>query len=215
MKQYIYSNKIKLIILDLDGTLYPRDLYFNKYYDFTVKSLNRLFNFSSDDAIRILNNFGISADHSKDQESISALIISLGMSIKDWNDYRDKNFNIESLVNPNKELVSYLKYLKRFYKIVIFTNNTKITSEKILNRIGIFNESIIDFLLTSDYGLELKPHKEGFEFIKVKFGLLFSEIVSIGDRESIDIKPLLDLGGNGILISNPSELLEIEFNSKD
>lgn len=209
MEKYIYSNNIKLIIFDLDGTLYPRELYHKDYYDFTIESIISLFNLNRSNTIKTLNDFGITSNPEENQGSVSALINSLGMSVNEWNLYRDKNFNIVELIKPNYQLVSNLNFLNKYYKIVIFTNNTKVATEKILKKIGITNEPTIDLILTSDFGLKLKPHKDGFKYIKEKFNLPFSEIVSIGDRKEVDIKPLIELGGNGILVSNPEELLNI------
>ena len=48
-----------------------------------------------------------------------------------------------------------------------------------------------------------------FEGIITKTGTAPEKVLSIGDRYSTDIEPLLNLGGHGVLVSGPEDLQKV------
>ncbi|MCD8178060.1 MAG: HAD family hydrolase [Tannerellaceae bacterium] len=212
MKLYISNNRISTIIFDMDGTLYPRNIYQKKYYDFTLSSIQHIFNKTKREAIEILKGENITDNPKNEQGSVSYLMRNLGMSIKDWNNYRDNHMDVSIFINANPKLVKCIGLLKEKFRLAVITNNTQKSTEKILSKIG-FNSTSFDIIITSDSNLGLKPSPISFSHIKEKYQLYYQEMLSIGDRYIVDIKPLLDLGGNGIEVSTTDEIIYIIENN--
>ena len=209
MNRILKSNNYSILVFDLDGTLYPRNIYHKDYYIFTLQSIMELFSKSEDEAKEILISGGITPDSEEPQGSVSSLMKSLGMTLKSWNHYRDSKFDVSKLILPNRRLVLDLAIMAKNFQTVLLTNNTIFSTKRILSKLGFINQKPFNLIITSDFGLELKPNSESFNYIKKTFDIQFSNMISIGDRYDVDISPLIGLGGNGILISDPSEITTI------
>jgi HAD superfamily hydrolase (TIGR01549 family) len=207
MKLYLYNNKFSAIIFDMDGTLYPRAIYMTAYFDFTFNALQNLFGLSPADARQKLQTHGINRNPVKAQGSVSRLITSMGLSIKEWNEYRDQRFDLSSLVNQNRNLSGTISEISKFVKLALVTNNTQLMTSNILRKLSI-KESIFSVIVTSDNGFPLKPDTDSFSHIKRLLNVSINEIISIGDRYEVDVEPVLQLGGNGVVISTPEEITD-------
>jgi len=209
MKTFIKNTKIKLIIFDFDGTLYPRNIYLDEYYNFALKSIMKLFDKTQEEALKILNENNIQIEKELRNGSISKTMMKLGLTIKEWNSYRDKNFDVSYKINKNMVLKNELDILRKLYSLALFSNNSSYALSKIINKLGI-PKKYFSIILTSDSKTKLKPSIEGFRFIIKEYKVLSKEVLSIGDRYEIDILPVLKIGGNGILIEHEKDLLEID-----
>jgi FMN phosphatase YigB (HAD superfamily) len=54
-----------------------------------------------------------------------------------------------------------------------------------------------------------KPGTEAFFRLRAMLGESFESMLSVGDRKEVDIDPMLALGGSGILIDGPREIVTL------
>lgn len=212
MNILVKNRDIKIIIFDLDGTLYSSDLYIPKYYRFTLETIQKYFDISREEAKKLLSSKNIFEYQAENSGSVTELMIELGFPKNKWNEYRNMNFYPD--VKGSKDVVDHnlIEYLSGRFMLFLLTNNTELITRKILKDIRI-NESCFSKIVTSDFkgGNEDSFNKKnGFKYIQKMSGFSYASMLSVGDRYNVDIEPLLKLGGNGILINNPKELNKLE-----
>lgn len=209
MEQYNIQGDIKVIIFDLDGTLYPYSFYEKQYYEFSIKTMIDLFGKDKCDAIKMLSDYGVYDHYIPDKsKSLTDLVLSRGISLDKWNSYRDKYFVISNLGKAETVKLCTLNELKKFYKLYLVTNNTIKTTKKILKELGV-QEEIFENIYSSENMYVCKKKKgKGYVYslIKEENGLQFENMLAVGDRYNVDLLPLLEQGGNGILVKTPDEI---------
>ncbi len=57
-------------------------------------------------------------------------------------------------------------------------------------------------------GLKPKPSSEPYQYVSNELGVPPNKIIAIGDRYNVDIKPLINLGGDGVLVDLPDEVCD-------
>lgn len=209
MQQYIITGDIKVIIFDLDGTFYPYSFYEKQYYEFSINAMMDLFEKDKYDAIRTLSECGIYDHYIPDKsKSLTDLVLSRGISINKWNSYRDKYFVISNFDKVETVKSRTLNELKVIYKLYLVTNNTMKTTKRILKELGV-QEEIFEKIYSSENMYVCKTKKgKGYVYslIKEKNRLQFENMLAVGDRYNVDLLPLLEQGGNGILVKMPDEI---------
>jgi len=209
MKRFLYSNSFRLIIFDLDGTFYSRDRYIATYYKFAVQAICKLLSLSEGEVKEYLSQERITPDPTTSTGSVSSLVAKLGISKEIWNNYRNEHFDVSELILKNEQLTEVIAKLEQTCKLVLFTNNTDLMTNKILVRLGLMIDSF-EYVITSDSSMGMKPYgHEVFYYLRDQTHIKFTEMLSIGDRYEVDIVPLIELGGSGVLITSPEELRDI------
>jgi len=199
---------IDTIIFDLDGTFYENDLDMSNYYHLAKDFLIVKFDLSENEAENLLKQYNVFQKFSENSGSVTTMMLKLGIDREEWNTYRNNNFNLKVFDNRNFVNPNFLLYLEKQYKLFLLTYNTASTTEKILKSIGISKDLFID-IFTSDSALWQNTSfskKEAFVYISENFNIPFEKMLSVGDRHEVDILPLLELGGSGVLVKNPKEI---------
>ncbi|NQV89692.1 MAG: HAD family hydrolase [Parcubacteria group bacterium] len=143
------------------------------------------------------------------QGSNSAVFTSLGLS----SDYWQKSFNSldkSDLSDPNTDITLTLKALKEFVPLSIFTNLTK---DEIVKTLGFVEIPIewFQFILSGDDVKNRKPAPDGFMKMIELSKVNSSEILYVGDREDVDIKPAKSLGIRTCLVWGNSDIADFSF----
>lgn len=113
--------------------------------------------------------------------------------------------DFKELIHINAELVSYIKELKKEYKVYLLSNAIFSFLNRILlenNLYELFNKVYI----SSEMRL-IKPHKEFFNYVIEKENLNPSECVMIDDNKK-NIEGALSTGLNGIVFTSNDDLKE-------
>ena len=197
----------RLIIFDMDGTLYSLDAVMPAVYEIQIDFLSLKKGWSRDRIVAYFNDNSVFPFVSEMSRSATALFQSEGLDAKEWNDFREARFPFDA-VDPSPAVSKEL--MDNFNKLgscVLVTSNSRKNAERILGKIGI-NVSSFDRVVCNDTTSSNRPFckKDIFEKLLDDYSMRPHQVFSIGDRYSTDIRPLLELGGNGVLVAAPESL---------
>ena len=212
MKAIIHNRKIDAVIFDMDGTFYPITFYQEIYYRFAILAVNTFLGLRGEKCEDYLKENGILPNSNPiTARSLTDLIINAGVSINEWNEFRNNNFVLTGFEKTETVSLNALMSIKEKADLFLMTNNTKYSTKRILQELSIpFN--LFKEVFSSENLLvnNRKMTKEyGYRMISDKYSLSYTKMLAVGDRFLIDLKPLIDLGGNGILVNNPIEINNI------
>ncbi len=201
MKTYLKRENFGLVIFDLDGTLYPGEVYKKPYLDFAVSYLTENPDFHQADVTELKKEYASGS-------SVTAAMHGMGISKHKWNKIRDNGFDITKCLVPDAAFKKRVLKLCGRIRTAVLTNNTRKNSEKILTKLG-FAVSDFSLIRTSDDLNHTKPSREAFMAVADHLNVPYDEILSIGDRFENDIAPVLHLGGSGVLVCGPGDLIKL------
>lgn len=208
---YMCSKDIQVIVFDIDGTLYPLQGIAELNFYNATNFLSDKLKITTCEASEMLKANGILPYASKKNNSITQYILSLGFSSMCWNNYRLAHYPIEHIDVENSVNIEILYQLKKYYKLIALSSNMYAISCKILDKIGIDKNVFNNIFCLDKTPLQASTFskKEVLSYISITMNIPYSSILSIGDRFSSDIEPILELGGKGALVSGPQDISEI------
>lgn len=195
----------RLIIFDMDGTLYDINDVMGAVYDTQISFLRERMGWTEAKAIQFLGANEIVPHVTKSSKSATSLFVKMGLGRKEWTEYRQQRFPIDR-IDPSKAATS--AQMERFSKlgdVVLLTSNTFQVCEKILARIRIA-KNLFQKIVCSDTTGEETPFDKYQEIGKLIEARVYDALISIGDRYQTDIVPALKLGGCGCLVSGCNSL---------
>lgn len=210
MKEYFCSSakNFKVIVFDFDETLYYSPDVREYYIRYIKKTILNLSNLSEEQTDSLMQEVGFTMEN-KASPSFSSSCGKFGIEKSAWDNYRIDNFfeinykNAESIDNK------LLNELSNHYPLYIVTNeaykNILIKAEKLGIDISMFKKIFapsVEALL----GGNVKTKKELYREIIESEKVLPSEVLVIGDRIKVDVEPMLELGGNGLIVTKPKEI---------
>ena len=205
--------KYKLVIFDMDGTLYDLSDVIEFNYCMQLNFYSKYYKISTDNAVEIFEKNGIFPKITKASKSATEFFSKNGVDMKLWEKYRNENFDVKIINRNNAVSDETIKKFKTMFKIVLLTSNTYENVNKILKYLNIKVDNF-DYIVCSNlnYPFEVFNKSVAIKFISEKSSVNLSNMVSIGDRYNSDIKPMVELGGSGVLINTPHEMEDIYFN---
>ena len=198
----------RLIIFDMDGTLYDLSDVMSAVYETQVSFLQERMGWERPKAIQLLKDHDIEPQVTRESKSATELFFQLGFGRQDWTEYRQERFPIGQ-IDPNKAVKASL--LGRFAKLgdtVLLTSNTSLVSGRILARIGL-TYTLFCKIVCSDTADVAMPFNKFPEMEKLMADGNYETVFSIGDRYQTDIVPALKLGGCGCLVKGPGSLEKV------
>lgn len=197
----------RIIIFDMDGTLYDLDDVVSMNYGMQVEFLSLKKNISKKESVSYLAENRIFPTITKESKSATEFFLQIGLDKKEWTEYREEHFDISKIKKENAVTDSVIYDFTKYGTLVLLTSNSFANTQKILDYLEIFIDNFSE-VICSDRFPYLEPFKKkrAMEYLSEKYDVSFPSILSIGDRFSTDIQPLLDLGGKGILVKKPSSL---------
>ena len=202
----------KVLIFDIDSTLYTCPQYAHEQIDSQVRHFADINSISHDEARRMVSDFRKkwAQEHSGQKISLGNLLKNFGISIETSIEWRKKLFNPADYLKEDRELIRALTCLTSKYAVICVTNNPVEPARKTLEVIGISH--LIPDIIGLDTLFLSKPAKEIFdcaiETVSRRHGknFTYSDCISIGDRYDIDLKLPLELGMGAIKIDSVSEI---------
>lgn len=145
--------------------------------------------------------------------SNSAVFRSLGMPSDYWQ-IRFNTLDPTKYYKPIPAIYETLKKLKDTVPISIFTNVKSDNISRTLASVSI-DPAWFTYIITGDDITERKPALEGFRLMIKKSALSSAEILYVGDRVDVDIKPAKELGIKTGLVYGKSKLADYSFKNFD
>jgi FMN phosphatase YigB (HAD superfamily) len=196
----------RLVIFDLDGTLYPREQYAEQVLAVIGRGFVELRGTTPGYAEEKVAELRARMRADWSGTSTTSFMIGNGSGVEEWRDYREANLSIADGVRPDGNVVRALERLRSVVPIVLLSNNTRGSAKAILDRIGVGVGGFTDVLTAEDVGETPKPNPEAFRVLLSRFELDARHAWSVGDRYDIDIRGLRELGGAGITVDGPADL---------
>ena len=197
----------RLIIFDMDGTLYSLNAVLPAVYEIQIDFLNLKKGWSREKIEAYFNDNCVFPFVSEKSRSATALFQSEGLDAKEWNDFREARFPFDAVVPSPTVSKELMDDFDKLGSCVLVTSNSRKNAQRILDKIGI-NVASFDSIVCDDTTSFNRPFckKDIFEKLLCDYSMRPHQSFSIGDRYSTDIKPLLELGGNGVLVAAPESL---------
>jgi len=206
----------ELVVLDLDGTLYDINDVIENVYQCQVNYLAVKLNKSAADVKMFLAENNVFPYVCKESRSATELFLELGISKAEWTDYRNQHFDVNSIQITNSVEKNTLMQLADFATLVLLSSNTSVTIRNILSHLGL-TQGMFDSIVCSDcYPIAGSFNKyAAMRFLSERYSVKPQAMLSIGDRFSTDVKPMLRLGGTGILLHSPKSLKTVLTDMKE
>ncbi|MBO5553207.1 MAG: hypothetical protein J5937_03280, partial [Paludibacteraceae bacterium] len=129
--------KPKLIIFDLDGTLYDLKDVHEANYVLQVQFLQHQLGMSDSEAVSMLEKNGVYpviSDHSK---SATELFARLGLDMNEWIHYREANFDVTKIDKSKAVSNSAIEKFAELCPLVLLSSNTYENILKVLDYVEI------------------------------------------------------------------------------
>ena len=219
MQVYNLPKNPKVLIFDIDSTLYTCPEYAHEQIDSQIRHWARLNGYSADGARNMIADFRRkwAADHNGRKISLGNLFTSFGVSIETSIEWRKTLFDPAKYLHRNEKLISALSELSKKFYMICVTNNPVAPARKTLEVIGI--SEFFPEIIGLDTCMASKPSKKILDAAvsKAKSALgeeiEYSDCISIGDRYDIDLSLPIDLGMGGILVSGAEEVCELAYST--
>jgi len=185
--------KIRLVIFDIDGTLYESKEYEKELGKTIVSLVAELLGVSVEEARRRLEV------EKRSSLTVSSSIVKLGIDRKYFYSLLAERVEPSRFISPDPVLAEQIRSLRiRGVKVAAHTNSGTTLASKVLRTIGLKLEDF-DVVISSDEA-EPKPAPEGYMMINERMGVLPEETIYVGDRPIVELKTAKLLGMTTILV---------------
>lgn len=202
----------RLIVFDVDGTFYDLDDVVRDNYDMQVDFYAAEKKLSKEMVKHIFEKNSILPYKSEKARSATEFFLKNGISSDCWQTYRDAYTTPSNIRRETAVSKDLLKQYAELSKLVLLSSNTEENIYGTLNWLGI-DRGFFDNIFCSTTKSDNQPFSKIMMIEKIleRYSVEPGAVLSIGDRYATDIKPLVDLGGDGVLIRTPEELKEIYY----
>ena len=212
MQTYNLPSDPKVLIFDIDMTLYTCPEYAHEQIDCQIRHWAKLNGYSVESARNMIADFRRkwAADHDGQKISLGNLFTSFGVSIETSIEWRKTLFNPADYLHRDEKLISALTELSKKFYMICVTNNPVEPARKTLEVIGI--SEFFPKIIGLDTCMASKPSKKILDAAVKEAELAlgrnveYSECISIGDRYDIDLSLAIELGMGGVLVSGAEDV---------
>lgn len=206
---YAWENltKSRLMIFDLDGTLYPHERVAKEYQSCAINLLRER---GVADPVRAYDaeREKLKAEFGGESPTNAATLLAMGIATQKWIDTKNEHVSSpESYVIKDDELCDLLSRLDPYYQFAVVTDNTRYQTERILRKIGVWDR-FVDNIVALDDIKKPKPNVEPYREMAERLQVDRSNCIVIGDSYARDLKPAEELGMKTHLVEQPAALHE-------
>ncbi|MCX7994179.1 MAG: HAD family hydrolase [candidate division WOR-3 bacterium] len=199
---------VKIIIFDLDGTLYNSTEVYQKFAEAAYYTYARIKNTDIEQAKDIIEK---RREEMRNEKGFAVpytlALLSFGISIEEWHKENINYFNAGDYLKRDEGLRSILVRLKEKYKLAVFTNNNRIQTERILEALGI--KELFDYIFTYENFKRIKPDPEVFKQIIRALNFKPEECMMVGDRYYVDLLPAKEQGMEIFEVKGPEDIAHL------
>lgn len=223
MQTFNLPKNPRVLIFDIDSTLYTCPEYAHEQIDSQIRHWAALKGYSVEGARNMITDFRRkwAADHNGQKISLGNLFTSFGISIETSIEWRKTLFDPADYLHRDENLISVLKELSKKFYMICVTNNPVEPARKTLEVIGI--SEFFPEIVGLDTCMASKPSKKILDrAVEIANGyseksgslanggkITYSDCISIGDRYDIDLSLPISLGMGGILVSGAEDVCNL------
>jgi putative hydrolase of the HAD superfamily len=206
--QYNLIEILKALVFDLDGTLYVNKELDREIHLCACKYIAELKGTTVADADELIRETKKRLSATSGIESnLSYACLEMGGDLKELHRRFADEIVPEHFLSIDERVVKLLQSLGSKYELIIYTNNNRPLSIRILEAIGV--AGLFRHILTIEDYWRPKPDREALEKIYQAIGREPSECLFIGDRYDIDLRLPAALGSTIFLAKSVEELLPL------
>lgn len=200
----------RLIIFDVDGTFYDLDDVVLDNYNMQVDFFAKQKGINKEDVKYLFEKNSILPYKSEHACSATEFFLRNGINAEAWKAYREKYMPFWSIHRETAVSNKLLAQFSELAKLVLLSSNTFENIKNILNWLKI-DVTLFDniFCSTTDCGVKPFSKLTAIPFILSRYKMDAQSVLCVGDRYESDIRPLVELGGDGVLIDKPEDLKEV------
>jgi putative hydrolase of the HAD superfamily len=199
---------IKVIIFDLDGTLYRSTEISTKFAEAAYYAMSKLKNIPFADAKELIESKRAQLKDTYGEPVPYTLTLrSFGLSTERWHQENIAYFDPRDFLSKDEQLQHSLSELKKRYCLVILTNNNNVQTERILEalEIGDFFEEVFTY---NTFKL-LKPDPTFIKRAVQELNVKPEECCFVGDRYNVDLEPARRLNMHTYQVNGPVDIYKL------
>jgi putative hydrolase of the HAD superfamily len=199
---------IKVIIFDLDGTLYTSEVIRQKFAEAAYLTLAKFKRIPLTTAQKMIEDRRAEL---KKKEGYSVpytlTLLSYGVPIESWHEENIKFFDPRDFLVKDEKFRATLARLRGRYRLVVLTNNNSTQAERILKALDI--DGLFEKVFTYNSFRLLKPEVEFFKKAAAELAADPDECLVVGDRYNIDLNPAKGLGMQTYEVKGPADIHDL------
>ena len=212
MQTFNLPENPKVLIFDIDSTLYTCPEYAHEQIDSQIRYWARLNGYSAEGARNMIADFRRkwANEHNGQKISLGNLFKFFGVSIETSIEWRKKLFDPADYLHRDEKLISTLTELSKKFYMICVTNNPVEPARKTLEVIGI--SEFFPKIIGLDTCFASKPSKKIIDAAlneaknAINEKISYSDCISIGDRYDIDLALPISLEMGGILVDGAEDV---------
>jgi putative hydrolase of the HAD superfamily len=199
---------IRVILFDLDGTLYKSPEIRKKFAEAAYHALAKLKDISVEDAKSMIEG---TREKLKEKHGFpvpyTLTLIRFGMPVELWHKENIDFFDPRDYLSQNGELKDMLSGLRKRCRLAILTNNNETQAQRILEALKV--RDLFDRVFTYNSFKTMKPNPDFFKKAAKEMGVNPDECLVVGDRYSVDLIPAQDLGMKIYEVKGPDDIKKL------
>lgn len=215
MQLFNLTKKPKVLIFDIDSTLYTNSEYAHEQIDSQIRYFSELRGITADEGRNLVLTFrkNWAKEHEGKKISLGNLLMNFGISIEESIEWRKKLFDPKKYIKKDEKLIKTLKILSKEFYLICVTNNPVVQGRNTLEALGV--SSFFKEIIGLDTTLKSKPALENFNKAvelsqkELNSKLKYEDFTSIGDRFDIDLDLPLKLGMSAILVNGVEDVYSL------
>ncbi|MBJ6727813.1 HAD family hydrolase [Geomonas sp. Red875] len=197
--------RIRAIVFDLDGTLYQSDQLGEEVNLAACRYAADLQDVSVEEGFT-----RIESERIRQKESggtLSKAIEALGGTLQELHQRLSDEVHPEGVLAPDPRVLKLLQDLGARYELVIYTNNNRALSARIMKEIGVYGMFARTYTIQDFW--RPKPDRDALSTILKEIGHPPEEVLFVGDRYDVDLRLPRELGCPVLESQTIEELLQL------
>ena len=199
---------IKVILFDLDGTLYNSTEVRKKFAEAAYHALAKLRNIPVEEAAALIED---TREKLKKKHGFpvpyTLTLVRFGMPVETWHKENIDFFDPRDYLSANGELRELLLDLKKRCRLAILTNNNEVQAGRILEALKV--QDLFDRVFTYNTFKTMKPNPLFFKKAAKEMEVQPEECLVVGDRYSVDLIPAQDMGMQIYEVKGPDDIRKL------
>jgi putative hydrolase of the HAD superfamily len=199
---------IRVIIFDLDGTLYQSSTISGKFAEAAYHAIAKLKGISFDEAKQLIEHKRAQMKQVYgDPAPYTLTLKSIGMSTEHWHKENIAYFDPRDHLEEDARLLKSLTTLKERFRLAILTNNNSVQTDRTLEALGI--KHLFDRVYSYNTFKLLKPDPEFLRRAMEDMNVRPEECCFVGDRYNVDLAPAQKLNVHVYYVKGPSDIYKL------